>query len=136
MVSRRARKSISLATKSAQLALAAPHVVANRVTRMALAGASPSRRDVTEFNRMISEKPIAFLISWNAMGMQTLRAQQQFMYSWFKAAWMPWLGKEMTQASISTHIQNAAVACALSGLAPFHEAVVANAKRLAFTKLR
>ena len=136
MVTRRTRKSISLAAKSAQLALAVPHVVGHRVARMALAGASPSSRDVKEFNRMICEKPFAFFASWNAMGAQTLRAQHAFMYSWFKAVWMPWLGSRMTSASVANHMQNAAVATALSGLAPFHEAAVANAKRLAFTKLR
>ena len=70
------------------------------------------------------------------MGMQTLRAQQTFMYSWFKAVWMPWLGTRMTNASIVKHMQDAAVVTALSGLAPFYEAAVANAKRLAFAKLR
>ena len=52
MTVRRSRKSASVATQAAELALAAPQVVAHRVARMALAGATPSERDRKEFERL------------------------------------------------------------------------------------
>ena len=134
MSARRIRRSVSLATKSAQLAWAAPQVVAHRVTRMALAGSDPSSRDRREFALMGAEKSAAFLASWNAMAMQAARAQQAFLLSWFKAVWMPWLGTRMTAASVANQMQNAALGIAASGLGPVHRRAVANARRLAFVK--
>lgn len=59
---RRARKPAAATTaiKLAELSLASPQVIAHRVTRMALAGASPSKRDRTEFTGMVVEKQLAF----------------------------------------------------------------------------
>lgn len=130
MASRRTRNSRALVTKSAQLALAAPQVIAQRATRMALAGASPSRRDRLEFSRMTSEKTLAFMESWNAMALQIIRTQQSFMLSWATSVWMPWLGPRITATSLIRQMQDAAVGLALSGMAPVHRAAVANARRL------
>jgi hypothetical protein len=57
----------NLATKSWELSLAAPQVVAQRVTRMMTAGPNPSARDQQEFMRMGNEKVVAFYESWMAM---------------------------------------------------------------------
>lgn len=136
MASRNLRRSISLATKSAQLAVAAPQVVAHRLSRMALHGANYSDQDLKEFARMGSEKQAAFLASWNAMALQVLRYQQSFMISWLQAVCMPWLGAGMTPASVVSRMQSAAIGTALSGLAPIHRTARANAKRLLITRIR
>ena len=134
MASRRT-KSMSLARKSTELALAVPQVMGHRLTRMALAGANPSSRDRKEFNLMSSEKNLAFMQSCQAMTWQTLCVQQSFMLSWFKAVWMPSLGQRMTPMSVMTQMQNAALGIATKGLAPVHRTAVRNARRLMFTPL-
>lgn len=134
MASRRT-KSMSLARKSTQLALAVPQVMGHRLTRMALAGANPSSRDRKEFSLMSSEKKLAFMQSWQAMALQAIQAQQQFMVSWFKAVWMPWLGQRMTPMSVMTQMQNAALGIVTKGLAPVHRTAVSNAQRLTFTPM-
>ena len=134
MASRRT-KSMSLATKSTQLALAVPQVMGHRLTRMAIAGANPSNRDRKEFNLMSSEKKLAFMQSGQAMAWQALRFQQSFMLSWFKAVWMPWLGYRMTPSSIANLMRNGALEMAMKGMAPVHRTAVANAKRLTFIPL-
>jgi len=70
----RRRGQSALLAKSTELAFAAPYVVAHRLTRMALAGASPSARDRKEFTKMGSEKLLAFNQSWNAMFLEAARA--------------------------------------------------------------
>ena len=60
MPSRRKHKTKPLIAKAAELAFAAPQVVAHRVTRMAIAGPSLSERDRKEFQRMGAEKTAAF----------------------------------------------------------------------------
>ena len=127
---RNLRKSISLATKSTQLALAAPRVMAHRMSRMALGGTDYADKDLKELARMGSEKQTAFLASWNAIALQVLRHQHAFMFAWFKAVWMPWLQPGMSPTSIANRLQSAAMAICLSGLGPIHRTAVANAKRL------
>ena len=98
------------------LAFAAPSVVATRMTLMALSGANPSRRDQREFNRMSSEKVMAFYSSWAAM--------------WMEAAFMPL--KIMTGAGVVDPANDVLVA----GMKPIHKAAMANQKRLSRTRRR
>ena len=49
MNSRHTRKTQSLVTKSMELGMAVPVVMAHRLTRMAVAGPTPSVRDRKEF---------------------------------------------------------------------------------------
>ena len=137
MPARRRRPSVSLSTKTAELALAVPQVVAHRVLRMANAGPHLSARDRKEFARMIAEKNSAFGESWNAMALQALQSQRAFAAALALAA----TPARSTRASpvaqaLATHLQQAAVAVLGKGLAPVHRRAVANAKRLARTRLR
>ena len=136
MVTRRSRKSATLAVKSAELALAVPQVVAHRVARMALAGPSPSDRDRREFQLMVSEKQAAFAQAWTAMGMESFRASQAIATSMFGAFFNPFSRNKSSAAVIATTVQNAAVGVLEKGLAPVHRKAVSNAKRLARTKPR
>ena len=70
MPTSRARRTKSIGSKSAELALAVPQVVAHRLTRMAIAGPKLSKRDQKEFQRMVAEKKNAFTESWIAMATQ------------------------------------------------------------------
>jgi hypothetical protein len=130
------RKTKSIATKAAQLAVAVPQVVAHRMTRMAIAGPKLSPRDHKEFSLMVAEKGAAFTEAWQAMAAQTVRANQAFAASLLRSVWSPaaW-GKPMTER-LSAQMQNATVGIFGKGMAPFHRKATANAKRLARTKLR
>jgi hypothetical protein len=133
----RRRPPASLSTKTAELALAVPQVVAHRLLRMAHAGPHLSARDRKEFARMIAEKNSAFGESWNAMALQALQSHRTFAAALALAATPP----RSTRAGPAAHalaaqLQEAALAVIGKGLAPVHRRAVANAKRLARTRLR
>ena len=136
-MSARRRPSTSLSAKTTELALAVPQVVAHRLLRMAHAGPHLSARDRKEFARMVAEKHTAFGESWNAMALQALQSQRTFAAALALAA----TPKRSTRASpaaqtLAAHLQQAALAVIGKGLAPVHRRAVANAKRLARTRLR
>jgi len=137
MPARRRRPSASLSAKTAELALAVPQVVAHRVLRMAQAGPNLSARDRKEFARMIAEKNSAFGESWNAMALQTLHSQRALAAALALAATPPRAARPSSAAqALATQFQQAALAVLGKGLAPVHRRAVANAKRLARTRLR
>ncbi|GAP38147.1 polyhydroxyalkanoate granule-associated phasin [Piscinibacter sakaiensis] len=100
-----------------ELALAAPQVVAHRVTRMAASGGVPGARDQREFIGMVTEKQLAFSQAWLGMALQMLRLQQAFWTSL-------WFGRAPASAAA------AGQALLASALAPVHRKAVANARRL------
>ena len=123
----RAPRATSTAVKLTELGLAAPQVIAHRLTRMALAGPTISARDRKEFAGMVREKQAAVAQAWMGLFAEGVRLQQQLALSL------------LTGASPSQHAaraKSAASRIASTGLAPFHRKAVANAKRLARTKLR
>ena len=134
MSSRRKSSAMSLAVKSAELAFAVPQVVAHRVTRMALAGPEPSKRDLREFERMVAEKNAAFVESWHAMGVATFRANQSLSASALTSFWSAALG--MKPSSSTRHLRSTALGIIGQGLTPVHRKVVANAKRLGRSRRR
>jgi hypothetical protein len=125
--SKRTLKASSTAAKLAELGLAAPQVIAHRLTRMALAGPTMSARDRKEFTGMVVEKQAAFAQAWTATFAEGVRLQQQFALSLFAGA---------TPRQHIARAKGAAWRIASTGLAPYHRKAVANAKRLARTKLR
>lgn len=135
MTTRRNRKSLSLAAKTTELALAAPQVVAHRVARMAMAGPVLSRRDRKEFQLMGAEKMAAFAASWNAMALQTISANQALATTFFTAFWSPAAWRNPTGRA-AAQLHSAVLGVLGKGLAPVHRAATANARRLARTSLR
>ena len=136
MPSGRRRKSLSLLAKSAELAIAAPQVIAHRVTRMAIAGPTLSARDRKEFQLMVAEKMAGFGEAWSAMVLQTIRANQTLAVALFRAFWAPSLRRRASTTAVAAQLQSAALDILAKGLAPVHRKAVANARRLARTKLR
>jgi hypothetical protein len=102
-----------------ELGIAAPQVVAARLTRMALAGPQPSARDQREFKGMVAEKQQAFTQSWLAMWAETARQQQQL---WLAA----WRGPQ----ALARQLDRSPQAVLAEGLAPVHRKATANARRL------
>lgn len=118
-------QSSSNTHKLGQLAVAAPQVIAHRLTRMALAGPFPNARDRKEFVGMVVEKQIAFSQAWINMATEMVRAQQNLF-------WSTMTGQASQAASPHATFQT----ILSKGLDPVHRKAVANSKRLARTKLR
>jgi|SRR6476661_9878751 len=135
MPSRSPRSAAALALQAAELAVAVPQVMAHRMTRMAIAGPSPSPRDRREFTRMVAEKNTAFVASWQAMTAQAVVANQAFAATMLRSMWTsPW--RAPTPVAAMTQMQEAALGVFDKGMAPVHRKAVANARRLAKTRLR
>lgn len=124
---KRSTASTRSAVQLAELAWAAPQVVAHRLGRMAQAGPILSDRDRREFTGMVVEKQLAFAQAWAAMGAAALRWQQTFVLSLLSGA--SW-GQHRSRAA------SAAAQMAGSAIAPVHRKAVANARRLARTRVR
>jgi hypothetical protein len=129
-------QSHALARKSSELAAAVPQIVAHRVTRMFMAGPTPSARDQTEFNRMIEEKHQAFSDAWSAMSAQAIVANQALFLTLWHTLCYPWLGGGATPVAIASQMHSAGLGVLNKGLTPVHRTAVANARRLARTPLR
>ena len=136
MVARRSRASRSLTVKAAELSVAVPQVVTHRVARMALSGSTLSPRDRKEFARMVAEKNAAFAQSWNAMAAQAALANQALAASFLRSVLAPTRGRKPSPAAAVAGLQRAALGVLDKGLAPVHRKAVANARRLARTKVR
>ena len=128
-------KTKRLIAKASELAFAVPQVVAHRFARMAISGPTLTERDRREFQRMGDEKSAAFHESWSAMAAQVLRANQALTQSFLRSFWSPASG-EHSSASIATQLHDAALGVLGEGMAPVHRRAVANARRLARTRLR
>jgi hypothetical protein len=135
MASRSNRSQQAMAQKSSELATASSQVVAHRVTRMVLAGPVPSARDRTEFQRMVSEKQQAFTESWMAMATQAVQANLALTSTAWRSLCYPWLGGGATPSAMASQMQEAGMGVINKGLAPVHRKAMANAKRLAKTRL-
>jgi hypothetical protein len=135
MPSRNKRHRRSFIAKVTELGFAVPQVVAHRMTRLALAGVSPSARDRREFRQMGNEKTVAFAESLNAMAVQAFRANYELTASFWRSYWRSWLSSNPSPFTGSDW-HNAAYGVLNKGIGPVHRRAVANAKRLARTRLR
>ena len=75
MAQRKNMHTPSTSRQLAELSVAAPQVIAHRMTRMALNGPIYPRRDQVEFTRMVQEKQVAFMQSWAAMFTESMKLQ-------------------------------------------------------------
>jgi hypothetical protein len=133
---RRNRNAAALALKATELGVAAPLVIAHRLTRMALAGHPPSIRDQREFSLMSAEKVAAFYESWNAMFTQSIRIQQDIAASIWRSFWSHGLNAHFTAKPPKFDLPHATLRIVSKGLGPVHRRAVANAKRLSRTGFR
>ena len=134
MALRRYRRCEALAWQVFDLAQAAPQVFAHRVSRMALAGASPTQRDRSEFYLMGAEKLAAFYESWNAMLLEMWRAQLRLALSSAPFVWLPWAATTRSGRRTLARSQQAALGILGKGIAPLRHRAVANARRLRRTR--
>lgn len=144
---KRSRRAGSIA-KVAELAIAAPQVVAIRTGRMLAAGANPGAADRTEFSQMGKEKVQAFaqLVRTNQEYARTAALQWWRLWTtpWWLAAYRP-----VSQAMASlpraaglvpgptrSQRQRAMSKLVEAGLTPVHKRATANARRLGRIKKR
>jgi hypothetical protein len=94
---------------------------------MALARPTLNARDRKEFTGMVMEKQAAAAPSWTSMFAEGVRFQQQFALSLWTLA---------TPRQHAARAKSAASRIGSARLAPIHRKAVANANRLARTRLR
>ncbi|MBL8482297.1 MAG: hypothetical protein JNJ60_08885 [Rhodocyclaceae bacterium] len=119
-----------LAEKALELSIAAPQVVAHRVTRMLTAGHAPSDEDREEFLTMGSEKVVAFSESWAAMCMAAMTMQAQAAQSLLD---LPLSHPHALPGAMDTAMRSHAQGLTKmldAGITPVHAKAVSNAKRL------
>jgi hypothetical protein len=130
------RTSQRLARQAIETSVAAPLVVAHRLSRMATAGSPLSARDRTEFSRMGMEKVWAFHQSWAAMGMQMAANQFDLMRAMTTTLVGASLGQRSSSSALHAAWSAAANRMLSAGLAPVHKAATANARRLSRSRAR
>ena len=116
--------------QASDLAIAAPLVVAHRLTRIMTAGASPGARDRSEYRRMGEEKVAAFRDSWNAMAWAMLRNNQTLALSLMAPWWRVQFGEWSTLFRPIQAWQSASINMIGEGISPVRRRAVANARRL------
>lgn len=136
MTVRRKVAARSLAAKAAGLAVAVPQVMAHRLARMALAGLRLPPRDGKEFERMVAEKNAALGEACSAMAAQGAKSNQALAASFFRSFLLAAQGRRSSAASPAAQWHQAALSVMGKGFAPVHRKAMANARRLARTKLR
>ncbi|MBH2016656.1 MAG: hypothetical protein I8H88_09230 [Burkholderiales bacterium] len=119
-----------LANQTLELSMAAPQVMAERLTRMAFSGLNPSQRDHDEFMLMGSEKIQAFQQSWAAMWAQAWQSQVALADSLTRSGLALVSGRPGEAGDLLLHMPGAAAEVLSAGLAPLHGKAVANARRL------
>ena len=137
--------------KMAELAIAAPQVVAMRTARAMAAGTGPAASDRAEFLQMSTEKVQAFWESMFAMSVQIARTQQEYARTLalqYCRAWStPWWAMAYRPSSPAMTVLPRAAALVAgpskrqrehavhqlvaAGLRPIHKRATANARRLA-----
>lgn len=125
-----------LTTQAIELSMAAPQVVAQRLTRMAMAGINPSQAHHDEFMLMGSEKLLAFQQSWMAMWDQAWRAQVALAESLTRGSLALASGGNALDdhpAQVLMQMPDTAARVLSAGLAPVHGQAMANARRLSTT---
>ena len=130
-------------TRSLELGLAAPAVIALRTARMMSAGAAPSVADRREMSRMMSEKGRAFTESWFAMAARQQRAQVDWWMAFARACWAPWLSARpgftfdaVVAGALAKRMQRSQAAVLAQALMPLHRTATANLRRLSKRRTR
>lgn len=129
-------RKASAASKAVDIAVAAPQVIAHRVTRMALAGPLPDARDRKEFTGMVLEKQLAFAQSFLAWNTAVLRWQMNMQMQWFSACLRGDYAGALSSMFAPLPLTAASERAAAQALEPVRRKAVANARRLAKTPLK
>jgi hypothetical protein len=130
--------------KLAEIAIAAPQVIAVRTSRMLAAGANPGASDPAEFSRMHTEKVAAYWESMAAMAAQVVKANQEYArlagVQWLRlwTAPLSFVGKRTASQAAASLLplptpaqrRRAASSVLAAAVKPVHKRATANARRL------
>jgi len=128
--------AFTLASASAELALASLRVIGSRAPMIVAAVRDPMRGDYAELTRMVSEKPLAFAQgaaaagpAWLAMAAESNRYLAQ---AWKtpRTGLAPALDASLGAMAFWGRMMSLGVAWQSAMLAPIHAAATANARRL------
>lgn len=133
---KRLGRAHSIASKSGELGLAAPQVIAIRLARMMLAGHSPSSKDKAEMHRMGAEKTKAFSNAWMAMFMQGIKMNQALALTMTRSLWTwPWTMNHASALNpLINQVNRGTLAMLDQGIRPIHATASANLRRLSAGK--
>lgn len=138
----RVRRGTSSFARAAELSVTAPMIVAQRTARMMTAGMMPSERDRKEFQEMGTEKVRVFWESMNGMGLQMVKAQQEYallaMRQWMTAWTVPltMAGMHSNSNAQQKQLRRSMEKVIEHGMIPVSRRVRVNAKRLGRVKKR
>lgn len=119
---------LPVATRLAEMSIAAPQVIAMRSAQMLYSGSLPSARDQRELYLMFGEKAEALSESMMAMWLHWLTAHQAIAASFFRFPWQAsWPWPDVRTA----HGRKSLSQMVSKGIDPLHRRVTANAVRLA-----
>ncbi len=116
--------------QSAELAMAAPLVISQRLDQLSQLACSPSALDYRELNLMWTEKLFAFGEAWLAASLETVRFQHRVLASSAGYLMMPWLLPQAIVHASIVHTPDSSERLLRKTMAPIHDKVVANAARL------
>jgi hypothetical protein len=139
MPKHRRNNTTRAATRMAELAIAAPQVVALRTTRMLAARDAPGAHDRAEFLRMHTEKALAFWECTFAIATQLVRMSQESMRTATLQLWRAWASPwwlsrarapfGVSRGAAAVH-ERAMTQLIDAAMAPLHKRATANARRL------
>ncbi len=125
------RNMTKLYQQSEDVGIHAPQVIHKRLTMFAQQNPLNNQQEVHEMERMVHEKAMAFVESWQDMGIQSLVAQyhihELLFDNWVKVLF----GKPIALDQLFYQINLETLKVVEKGMLPIHRRVVANAKRLA-----
>jgi hypothetical protein len=146
------RRRLRAFGKTAEIAIAAPQVMALRTARMLAAGAHPNRADRAELLRMSTEKLQAFSESVSAIAAHTYKTNQELALLAMREWWTTWLNPWyrvtppriapfgwpplLIFAAASNRLQSSMLNAIEKGLTPVHKRATRNARRLTRAKKR
>lgn len=120
----------SLQTKAFELSMAAPQVVAQRLTRMGQAGLRPTSADHREMRNMVNEKVVAFQQSWLAMQSTVIEQQARTFQSLLLGAFRGPMGLAQAMHHSTVAASSHLTQVLQAGISPVHARAMANARRL------
>lgn len=124
------RRANNILTKSEELSFAVPKVIHKRLSMIAQQNPLNNHTEWQEIERMITEKPIAFMEAWQSIATQTLIAHQKISTTLMDSFWQMLCFKSMNMDNFFYQFGDETLKVIEQGINPIHATATANAQRL------